>query len=153
MRPILTDLGVACCIIQNNQILLVKEASGPQKGRWGMPKGSVDEGELPCIAAIRELKEECGITGSVIGLIGVRECFIHDLPAIFLAYLVQHESTNIIIDKEEIEDFGWFSISDFNSLEWISVAMKEIASEAIIGRSRDFIDYTKERGSDYYLYL
>jgi len=55
MRAILTDLGVAACLIKNEAILLVKEASGPQKGRWGMPKGTVDEGELPSFAAMREL--------------------------------------------------------------------------------------------------
>ena len=31
MRAILTDLGVAACLIKNEAILLVKEASGPQK--------------------------------------------------------------------------------------------------------------------------
>ena len=153
MKAVLTDLGVACCLMQNNQILLVKEAAGPQKGHWGMPKGSVDKGELPHVAAVRELKEECGIEGAVVGLIGVRECFIQNIPAVFLAYLVEHKSKDITIDKEEIEDFGWFKMGDFDSIEWISPAMKEIAAEAIIGRSRDLIDYTKERGADYHLYL
>ena len=153
MRPILTDLGVASCIIDDNKILLVKEAAGSQKSRWGMPKGSVDKGELPHVAAIRELKEECGINGSIIGLVGVRECLIKELPAVFLAYLVNHKKEDITIDNDEIEEFGWFDMKDFDSLEWISPAMKEIAAEAIIGRSRDLIDYTNDRGSDYLLYL
>ena len=62
-------------------------------------------------------------------------------------------SEKIIIDKKEIEDFGWFNMNDFDSLRWISEAMKEIAAEAIIGRSRKLIDYSEERGSDYLLYL
>ena len=44
-------------------------------------------------------------------------------------------------------------MKDFDSLDWISPAMKEIAAEAIIGRSRDLINYTEERESDYLLYL
>ena len=118
-----------------------------------MPKGSVDSGELPHIAAIRELKEECGIDGSIVGLVGVRECWIKELPGVFLAYLVEHQDKNITIDNNEIEDFGWFDMKDFDSLDWISPAMKEIAAEAIIGRSRDLINYTEERESDYLLYL
>lgn len=153
MRPILTDLGVASCLVDDDKILLVKEAAGPQKNRWGMPKGSVDSGELPHIAAIRELKEECGIDGSIVGLVGVRECWIKELPGVFLAYLVEHQDKNITIDNNEIEDFGWFDMKDFDSLDWISPAMKEIAAEAIIGRSRDLINYTEERESDYLLYL
>ena len=118
-----------------------------------MPKGSVDKGELPHVADIRELKEECVINGSISGLVGVRECLIKELPAVFLAYLVNHKKENIRINNDEIEEFGWFHMKEFDSLEWISPAMKEIAAEAIIGRSRDLINYTKERGTDYLLYL
>ena len=85
MRPILTDLGVASCLVDDDKILLVKEAAGPQKNRWGMPKGSVDSGELPHIAAIRELKEETGIAGSIVGVGGDRECWLPELPGVFLA--------------------------------------------------------------------
>ena len=63
MRPVTTDLGVAACLVEKNKILLVKEGKGPQNGLWGLPKGSVDEGELPQLAVKRELKEECGIFG------------------------------------------------------------------------------------------
>ena len=66
---------------------------------------------------------------------------------------MNHKKEDITIDNDEIEEFGWFDMKDFDSLEWISPAMKEIAAEAIIGRSRDLIDYTKERGTDYLLYL
>ena len=58
MRPVETDLGVAACLIKESKILLVKEAKGPQKYLWGLPKGSVDKGELPHFAVRRELKEE-----------------------------------------------------------------------------------------------
>lgn len=34
-----------------------------RRGKWDLPKGKLDEGELPKIAAIREIHEECGITG------------------------------------------------------------------------------------------
>ena len=77
MRTVTTDLGVAACLVENNKILLVKEAKGPQKYHWGLPKGTVDEGELPQVAVIRELKEECGIDGIVQGLVGMRECLIN----------------------------------------------------------------------------
>ena len=43
MRTVTTDLGVAACLVENNKILLVKEAKGPQK-YLGASKGTVDEG-------------------------------------------------------------------------------------------------------------
>lgn len=32
-------------------------------GKWDLPKGKIDEGETPEKAAVREIREECGITG------------------------------------------------------------------------------------------
>ena len=38
MRTVTTDLGVAACLVENNKILLVKEAKGPQKYHLGASK-------------------------------------------------------------------------------------------------------------------
>ena len=49
--------GVAAVVVKNRAILLVKEASGPHAGLWGLPKGTVEQNELPSQAVLRELKE------------------------------------------------------------------------------------------------
>ncbi|HZS06254.1 MAG TPA: NUDIX domain-containing protein [Blastocatellia bacterium] len=41
---------------------------GPE-GRWQLPKGLVDRGETPELAAIREVREEAGIETELLGLI------------------------------------------------------------------------------------
>ena len=68
MKGLPCDLGVAAVVSSDDKILLVKEGTGPFKGKWGLPKGFVDKGELPRDAALRELKEECGLDGEVVGL-------------------------------------------------------------------------------------
>ena len=142
MRPVSTDLGVAACLIEKNKILLVKEGKGPQNGLWGLPKGSVDEGELPQLAVKRELREECGLDAEVLGLVGLRECLIKQTPAIFMAYLVNSKTSVIEIDNDEIIDYGWFEVKDFQNLSWISEAMKELAEKAVTNYDRKMIDYT-----------
>jgi 8-oxo-dGTP pyrophosphatase MutT (NUDIX family) len=47
---------------------LVKHTSGKylfieRKGKWDLPKGHVEQGETPENCALREVNEECGITG------------------------------------------------------------------------------------------
>ena len=153
MRPVTTDLGVAACLVEKNKILLVKEGKGPQNGLWGLPKGSVDESELPQLAVKRELKEECGIDVEVLGLVGLRECLIKETPAIFMAYLVNSINPVIEIDNDEITDYGWFEIEDFQSLSWISEAMEELAKKAVTNYDGEMIDYTEKRGRNYFLYL
>ena len=153
MQPIRTDLGVAACLIENNKILLVKEAKGPQKSLWGLPKGSVDDGELPQLAIKRELREECGIDADIRGLVGIRECLIKQTPAIFLAYLVDSKNPIVNICNDEIADYGWYDVNDFQTLSWISEAMKEIAEKALTNYEGEMIDYSEERGRGYFLYL
>lgn len=36
-------------------------------GKWDLPKGKIDPGESPEVAAIREVEEECGIHGMYLG--------------------------------------------------------------------------------------
>ena len=44
-----------------------------RRGRllWSLPKGHVEEGETPATTAVREVSEETGILGRVIGALGV----------------------------------------------------------------------------------
>ena len=100
------DLGVAACVVIDDKILLVKEAVGKHAGRWGAPKGYANSDEHPMQSALRELKEECGIDGAIKGIIAVRETIRSDIPALFIAYSIHPETTDVTIDHEEISDFG-----------------------------------------------
>lgn len=53
---------------------LVKNTDGAflfihRRGKWDLPKGKIDDGELPDTAAIREVNEECGIAVDLLGSI------------------------------------------------------------------------------------
>ncbi|MGB6035724.1 MAG: NUDIX domain-containing protein [Cryomorphaceae bacterium] len=47
---------------ENNEHLLIY-----RKGKWDLPKGKLDDGETPEQAALREVKEECGVNDLKIG--------------------------------------------------------------------------------------
>lgn len=49
-----------CIIICGQEVLLVKNVYG--KGWWNLPGGGIEKGETPAEAAVREVREEVGIT-------------------------------------------------------------------------------------------
>ena len=154
MGRTICDLGVAARAILDNKILLVKEARGPYEGMWGLPKGSVDEGEGPETAVLRELEEETGATGEIIGLAAMRSTMNKEMPAVFICYDVQVKSNSGTIDAEEISESKWFSLEELKSLAWVSDTMHNLSIEALSG-SRMSLQSTKplsKSGKTYYVY-
>ena len=56
--------SIAGCFVEcNGKILLLKRAEGKANGgMWAFPAGKIENGEQPHEAAIRELREETGIS-------------------------------------------------------------------------------------------
>ena len=52
-------------------LLLVQRATEPGMGKWGLPSGFIEIDETPEEACLRELKEETGLTGKIVCLMGV----------------------------------------------------------------------------------
>ena len=55
---------------KDDEILLVKRAVEPEKGKWSLPGGFLELGETLEEGAVRELKEETNLNGKVIKLLG-----------------------------------------------------------------------------------
>jgi 8-oxo-dGTP diphosphatase len=66
-------LPSAAAFVRNRkgEILLVKRGVEPSKGKWALPSGFIEIDETPGKACLRELKEETGLKGEIVRLIGV----------------------------------------------------------------------------------
>ena len=72
-EPVYENPVPATCIIVTNeldQLLLIKRNVPPKVGYWALPGGFMELGEIPDLSALRELKEETGLTGSTPSLHG-----------------------------------------------------------------------------------
>jgi NADH pyrophosphatase NudC (nudix superfamily) len=61
---------VAALVERGGDVLLVHQRGWPD-GWWGLVTGFLEAGETPEAGCLRELKEELGMDGTIVGLIGV----------------------------------------------------------------------------------
>jgi 8-oxo-dGTP diphosphatase len=71
--PLHPRVGVGGVVIRGDNVVLVRRARPPLKGRWSLPGGLVELGEELAEAAKREIKEETGLDTKPLEVVGVFE--------------------------------------------------------------------------------
>lgn len=71
-------VGVGAIIIEDGRVLLVKRGHPPLAGEWSIPGGVLELGETLRQAAIREAREETGLTVQTDELLGVYDRVLRD---------------------------------------------------------------------------
>lgn len=97
-------VAVAALIAQSDQILLVKRAIDPERGKWALPAGYVDRGEDPQLALIREVREETGLEVVILRLVDV----MFDGSVILIVYAA-HIIGGTLCADDDAEACQWFS--------------------------------------------
>jgi len=79
--------------------------------RWQLPKGWIEEGEKSKITALREIKEEAGVSGEIIDKIGkISWWFVQNGEKIYktvIFYLVKAQKEIDSFDKKEVARIAW----------------------------------------------
>lgn len=107
-------------IVINNQleILLVKRKNEPAKGAWWFPGGRVLMGESREFAALRKLREECGITADNPLEWATFDLFLEDNEENYTShgistfYLINIAKAEVSLD-EQSSDYDWRTIEDW----------------------------------------
>lgn len=71
-------VGVGAIIIEDDRVVLVKRAHPPLQAQWSIPGGVLEVGEMVREAAIREAREETGLTVEPGELLGVYDRVLRD---------------------------------------------------------------------------
>ena len=109
-------LPVAVAIaVKGKKLLLIKRGIAPKKGAWGPPSGFIEVGETPEEACLRELKEETGVSGQVVRLVGVSRLGDKEIygDMLMVRYLVKAGDEEIA-PGDEVEDAKFFDITELS---------------------------------------
>ena len=71
-------IGVGAIIVEGGRVVLVKRAHPPLQAEWSIPGGVLEVGELVREAAVREAREETGLTVEPLELLGVYDRVLRD---------------------------------------------------------------------------
>lgn len=111
-------IGVGCMIFNSNNELLLGNRITRNANCWSCPGGHVEQGESFTQAAIRETKEECGITE----LFDVKQIAIiqHLLsPAIHIAGMivakVNSDISPTVTEPDLLLEWKWFKMKELPS--------------------------------------
>ena len=117
-RPV---AGVSVCIIRDNNVLLVKRARQPWPDVWSLPGGKVEYGEPVRAGALRELREETGISAEITRLLDVID-IIHRRPD---GTITAHYVLNVFAARwlsgephaaSDVTDARWIGVDDLDSI-------------------------------------
>jgi 8-oxo-dGTP pyrophosphatase MutT (NUDIX family) len=89
-------------------ILLVRARRDPAV--WIFPKGHIEPGETPADAALRETREEAGVSGDIVGPIGAPNEFHNGRERVRVQYFLIHAVTETA--ETDGREKQWFAFDD-----------------------------------------
>jgi len=104
-----------CILYREGHYLLAVHSSfwGARQRRWGLPGGSIERGETPETAVLRELDEELEVRPASVLEIGAFP-YKRALHMVYAAHLASDIDN---YDSRELLDIGWFSETDVAALK------------------------------------
>jgi 8-oxo-dGTP diphosphatase len=112
-NPLPVALAIA---VKGKDFLLIKRGLPPRQGMWASPSGFIESGETAEEACLRELKEETGVSGEIVKLVGVfrledKEVYGDMLIAEYLVKVGDEE----LNPGSEVEDARFFGVGELPS--------------------------------------
>ena len=131
-------------VVRDGEILLISTREGK---RWQLPKGHLESGETSEQAAVRETREETGVTGRVVATLPLVEYWfnergvrIHKRVDYYLLAFVGGDTADY--DRKEVSGAAWFSWQDglakltFANERKVVEAARALEAATVEGRER-----------------
>jgi ADP-ribose pyrophosphatase YjhB (NUDIX family) len=118
-------VGAGAVVHRGKEVLLVKRNFPPNQGKWSIPGGRVELGEEVDDAAVREIREETGLSVEIEGLLDVQTLIQKDRKGaikyhyILVDYIARAVGGRLRLDPES-SSCGWFTESESRRLDTTS---------------------------------
>ena len=115
-------VGIGAVIIEDSRVVLVKRAHPPLQAEWSIPGGVLEVGELVREAAIREAREETGLTVEPGELLGVYDRVLRDATNrvqyhyVLIDFLCRRVAGDLAAASDAAE-VRWFSREELPALK------------------------------------
>lgn len=115
-------VGVGAIIIEDHKVVLVKRAHPPLQDQWSIPGGVLEVGELVREAAIREAREETGLTVEPGELLGVYDRILRNAGQqvqyhyVLIDFLCRRVAGDLSASSDAAE-VRWFSQEELPALK------------------------------------
>ncbi len=119
----MTAVGPLVCVgaivVYDGCLLLVRRGHGPAAGKWSVPGGRVESGELLAEAVVRELYEETGLEGVCGGLVGWVERVTDDHHFVILDFEVTVLDPAAARPGDDAVEVAWIDLNDVAELDLV----------------------------------
>ena len=121
MPEVKNEAAAVVVVNKMGQVLILKRAShsAAYPNHWNFPGGSLDEGETPSEAAIRELREE---TGLMVSKPYLNHFETRTLPKITIYYFITGEYQGQVAINSESSDYKWVSLKELEEFNMIPMS-------------------------------
>lgn len=129
----ITHISTGVAIVRDGKILLARRSADDFLGGvYELPGGGVDGGETITEGAIREVKEETGLTVSrVVATFAGFDYSTDRKPAVRqVNFLVEVEPGDVVLDPEEHDDCMWVDESNVAAIN-MTDSMRKCVAEAL----------------------
>jgi 8-oxo-dGTP diphosphatase len=131
--PVRTGAGVA--VLDAGRLLLVHRTVEPARGWWSVPGGLLDAGEDPRGGAVREVREETGLTVAVDAFLGA---FIEPdprEPSVFLLF-EGHVVAGTMRAADDADRVAFFAADELPPLAFASTYYAASRLSAVLDAGR-----------------
>jgi 8-oxo-dGTP diphosphatase len=122
-------IGVSVCVVQAGRVLLTQRARPPFENLWSLPGGHVKRGESLREAALRELKEETGISARLGEIIGWHEVIRPEKHIVIAVFAARFDSGEAVA-ADDAKAVRWVDLSEIDKLE-LTPGLSGIVNKAL----------------------